>query len=184
MQSVGRSIRAGCRAVSFVSSTHLEIGASCHYVGCPFNPQQTCRILSICEDRTMSPTAADIGEFLVDRVRRRGINGVLYYNDVALQFGLPPMDGAWMSHPLCGYFHELDVDDHEAGRPFRTTLVIVRPNSTTVKPQIPGAGYFTTVGTLRFPNQAQPFRSDTDKEKFFNAELAALAQFYPKVKRT
>jgi len=53
------------------------------------------------------------------------------------------LNGAWLSHPLCDIFGQLDAQDHAAGRPFRTALVYARDLS------VPGQGFFDTIAAYR-----------------------------------
>src|SRR5450755_1428340 len=66
------------------------------------------------------------------------------YGDVNARFpDLPPLTGAWLAHPLCGIFDELDVQDAAAKRPFRTAMVIAKERN------MPGPGFFKTLSRLR-----------------------------------
>src|ERR1035437_937133 len=66
------------------------------------------------------------------------------YGDVIARFpDLSPLTGAWLSHPLCGIFDELDVQDAAAKRPFRTAMVIAKERN------MPGPGFFRTLSRLR-----------------------------------
>jgi hypothetical protein len=52
-----------------------------------------------------------------------------YYGEVVAHFGLPALDGAWTSHPLCHAFGVLDAQDAEAKRPFRTSVVVAKESN-------------------------------------------------------
>jgi hypothetical protein len=65
----------------------------------------------------------------------------IYYSELAQRAGLPPMDGAWLAHPLCSIFAQLDQQDYPA--PLRTSLVIGKETGQ------PGPGYFETLERLR-----------------------------------
>lgn len=81
-----------------------------------------------------------IGLFLEERARNRR---TVYYSEVVDRFGLPPLDGAWLSHPLSGIFEVLDQEDARNHRPFRSVVVISRQRN------MPGDGFFEALGRLR-----------------------------------
>jgi len=56
---------------------------------------------------------------------------------------LPKLTEAWLSHPLCDNFGQLDAQDHAAGRPFRTAMVYAKELS------VPGKGFFDTLSKYR-----------------------------------
>lgn len=120
----------------------------------------------------MSPEAKNVGDYLEGLVRKRGINAVLTYTQLARHFGMPELTDAWLSHPLSKIFDELDDEDHAKARPFRTVLVYAEGLST------PGDGFFEMLRRLRFPEKTTLFRSDTEKLKIYNSELQALASHY------
>ena len=116
-------------------------------------------------------TSQQVAAFLEDRARNLDFNDVpIFYGDLAAHFGLPSMTEAWSTHPLCGLFEELDVEDAKHGRPFRTVLVVSQERS------IPGPGFFKTVARLR-PQNKQP-KTDIDRIKFFNNEVRSLLKHY------
>jgi hypothetical protein len=91
--------------------------------------------------KQIATTAADVGRFLEDQARK---GEPVTYGQVLDQFpDLPEMNGAWLSHPLCEIFGQLDAQDHAADRPFRTALVYARDLS------VPGQGFFDTLGGYR-----------------------------------
>ncbi len=118
-------------------------------------------------------TAGEVASFLEDRARHLGGQAPVFYSDLASHFGFPPVTEAWFTHPLCGIFEELDVDDAKRGRPFRTALVVSKEHS------IPGPGFFKAVTKL-CPKKPQP-KSDLDKMKFYVDEVNRLLQYYGKV---
>jgi hypothetical protein len=86
-------------------------------------------------------TAAEIGKFLEEQARK---GEPITYGQVLDEFpDLPEMNGAWLSHPLCEMFGQLDALDHANGRPFRTALVYARDLS------LPGQGFFDTLSGYR-----------------------------------
>ena len=81
-----------------------------------------------------------IGLFLEEQARN---NRTVYYGDVVARFGLPPMDGAWLSHPLSRIFEVLDQEDAMSNRPFRSAVVISQERN------MPGNGFFEALERLR-----------------------------------
>ena len=118
----------------------------------------------------MSPDAIRVADYLQSRLKKHGINGVVYYNKLAADLGMPPVTDAWFSHPLCGIFEELDLEDHAKGRPFRTALVI------TEKSKFPGDGFFEMVRKLRFPRKTK--FSEKEILTLYSTELQSLASLY------
>jgi hypothetical protein len=118
----------------------------------------------------MSPDASKVARYLESRAKKRGLNGVVYYNKLASDLDLPPVTDAWLSHPLSGIFDELDNEDHTMNRPFRTALVI------TEKTKFPGDGFWAMALRLRFPKKTK--LSENEKMTFYTIELQELAQLY------
>lgn len=118
----------------------------------------------------MSPNASRVARYLENRAAKHGLNGVVYYNKLASDLGLPPVTDAWLSHPLAGIFDELDNEDHAMKRPFRTALVI------TEKTKFPGDGFWAMVLRLRFPKKTK--FSEKEMLTFYTTELQELAQLY------
>ena len=81
------------------------------------------------------------------------------YTNVVRSFpDLPPLTGAWRSHPLCTIFGDLDIEDDRNKRPFRTALVFAKETGR------PGEGFFEMI------------ESQTDK--VWTNELKALIDHY------
>ena len=120
---------------------------------------------------SVSPDAEKVAAYLESRVRKRGINGVVYYNQLASLLGFPPVTDAWLSHPFAGIFDELDNDDHAKKKPFRSALVIAERTTQ------PGEGFWAMVLRLRFPKKTR--FSEKERIKFYADELQALVQCYP-----
>ena len=85
----------------------------------------------------------------------------IYYADLVTQFNLPPLDGAWTSHPLCAAFGHLDREDAEAKRPFRTSVVIAKELNR------PGDGFFKSLFELKRISA----KSENQKMEIFLREL-------------
>ncbi|MBL7189357.1 MAG: hypothetical protein ISS70_23760 [Phycisphaerae bacterium] len=81
-----------------------------------------------------------VGEQL-ESVAKRGAQ--IYYSQLVEQFGLPPLDGAWSSHPLAEIFEVLDQQDATANRPFRTSVVVA------VETNRPGNGLYEALERLK-----------------------------------
>jgi hypothetical protein len=101
-----------------------------------------------------------LAKFLEDRAKRRR---TVYYSELVEQFGLPPLDGAWLGHPLQRAFGALDAEDAEARRPFRTSLVISKENN------MPGDGYFKSLAELKGIHT----KSEKQRLEAFSKELTA-----------
>lgn len=101
-----------------------------------------------------------LAKFLEDKARRKR---TIYYSELATQFGLPPLDGAWVGHPLARAFDALDREDAEAGRPFRTSMVISREKN------MPGDGYFKSLSQLKGVHA----KSEKQRLEVFSQELSA-----------
>lgn len=111
------------------------------------------------------PATNEVGAFL-EEVAATG--NPISYSDVVRRFpDLPPLNGAWSSHPLCQLFGELDRQDHRAGRPFRTAMVIAREKN------IPGDGFFKTLAELRGTAVLK-----AEQEKVWLAELQKVIARY------
>lgn len=112
----------------------------------------------------MTTTSKQIGEFLEGQARE---NCPVTYGRVLEEFpDLPPLTAAWLSHPLCELFGQLDAQDHAAGRPFRTALVYAKETS------IPRQGYFETVARYRKQKTTKNQQID-----FWNKELKAIKTY-------
>ena len=109
---------------------------------------------------------------LEERVRRQGINAVIFYNTLAGELGFPPVTDAWFSHPFAALFGELDDDDYAKKKPFRTALVI------TEETKYPGNSFWAMVLRLRFPKKSR--FSENEKLIFYSNELQALVRCYKK----
>lgn len=118
------------------------------------------------ENRT-SKALSGIGPFLEERARQEN---PIFYNDLARDFGLPPVGEAWSSHPLSELFGSLDAQDHARGRPFLTALVVSREKG------IPGEGFFKTLSALR--GTPYPIRDETEKLRVWKEEFDRLVSFY------
>lgn len=92
----------------------------------------------------------------------------VFYSDLVTHFALPPLDDAWIDHPLARAFAVLDQQDADAKRPFRTSVVIAKETN------MPGSGYFKSLSALK------GVRTNTEKQRLevFARELQA-AMDYP-----
>ncbi|HOW75102.1 MAG TPA: hypothetical protein P5102_09780 [Candidatus Competibacteraceae bacterium] len=86
------------------------------------------------------PSPQVIGLFLEEQARKRR---TVYYSDIVARFGLPPMDGLWLNHPLSEIFDVLDQEDAMSNRPFRSAVVISKERN------MPGNGFFEALERLR-----------------------------------
>ena len=91
----------------------------------------------------------------------------IYYSDLVAEFGLPPLDGAWTSHPLSAAFDRLDREDAEANRPFRTSVVIAKDLNR------PGDGFFKSLFELKHVSA----KSENQKMEVFAREFQAASQY-------
>lgn len=89
----------------------------------------------------MQTAASDVASFLEEQARH---GEPITYSQVIGHFpDLPKVTEAWLSHPLCDIFGQLDAQYHAEGRPFRTAMVYARELS------IPGKGFFDTLTKYR-----------------------------------
>jgi hypothetical protein len=93
-----------------------------------------------------------IGVLLESIAKRKG---QIHYSDIVEQFGLPPLDGAWNSHPLSQIFEVLDQEDASANRPFRTSVVVA------IESNRPGNGFYEALHRLKnIPDPRTPNARD------------------------
>lgn len=119
----------------------------------------------------MTTTWQDIGRFLEQQLREKGIDAVMTYGELLEVFSdIPEFNGAWLSHPLCDMFEQLDVEDASFGRPFRTSVVVSQND------RIPGAGFFKMY--LKFRDPKAKIRTDIDRITVHQRELRAVAAHY------
>jgi hypothetical protein len=102
----------------------------------------------------VTTTAKDIGAFLEEQARKG--EPITYGRQVVEHFpDLPPLTDAWLAHPLCDMFGQLDAKDHAAGLPFLTAFVYGKQAS------MPGDGFFKTILNYRKkkigPNQRMTY---------------------------
>jgi NADH:ubiquinone oxidoreductase subunit len=105
-----------------------------------------------------------LARFLEDRARRRR---TVYYSELVEQLGLPPLDGAWVGHPLERAFDALDREDAEKHRPFRTSMVISKEKN------MPGDGYFKALAELKGVHA----KSDKQRLEAFSNELSEAMNY-------
>ena len=106
-----------------------------------------------------------VGEFL-ERQARTG--QLISYAQVVAHFpDLPPLTEAWLGHPLCKIFGELDDEDGHSARPFRTALVISKEAG------MPEQGFFETAQKLRWKQIRK-----SDHPKFWVDEVRAVLEYY------
>lgn len=111
-----------------------------------------------------------VGRYLEELARSKRTTT---YGELAERFGLPGMDGAWLSHPLSLMFDYLDKEDSSASRPFRTALVIRQDAN------MPGDGFFESLAKHR-PGRI-PAKSIKEREKARVQELKAVFSYrWPK----
>lgn len=104
----------------------------------------------------------------LEELARRNATPVTY-SDVVRKFRLPKLTEAWTSHPLARVFENLDAEDHEARRPFRTTLVV-----QAARPGIPGDGYYHSLSQRRGIKAT----SRSARLKAHRNELKALYEYW------
>ena len=105
-----------------------------------------------------------LARFLEDRARRTRTN---YYSELVEHLWLPPLEGAWVGHPLERAFDSLDREDAEKHRPFRTSMVISKEKN------MPGDGYFKSLAELK------GIRAKSEKQRVeaFSNELSAAMTY-------
>lgn len=113
----------------------------------------------------MNTTIKDVAKYLEQQAK---IGAPITYTDVVRSFpDLPPLTGAWRSHPLCTIFGDLDIEDDTNKRPFRTALVFAKETGR------PGNGFFEMIETLRGVSV-----SKDQRDKVWTDELKALLAHY------
>jgi len=105
-----------------------------------------------------------LARFLEDKAKRKR---TVYYSELVTQFGLPPLDGAWIGHPLERAFDKLDREDAGAHRPFRTSLVVSKEKN------MPGDGYFKSLSELKGIHA----KSEKQRLEAFLQELSAAMNY-------
>ncbi len=105
-----------------------------------------------------------LAEYL-DGIAKKG--KTVFYSELVKQFDLPPLDEAWTSHPLSAAFDRLDKEDAEAGRPFRTSVVIAKELNR------PGDGFFKSLAELK----GKRARSEKQKLELFINEFRDAVKF-------
>jgi hypothetical protein len=93
----------------------------------------------------------------------------VHYIDVTEHFHLPRPDVTWRRHILCGMFAQLDQEDANANRPFRTAIV------TRKDTNVPGKGFFVSLFNLR---QIPIPETLPTKKGVHQNEMDALVQYY------
>lgn len=85
-------------------------------------------------------TSSELAKYLEDKARAKK---PVFYRDVVAHFDLIPLTDAWTNHPLADAFDVLDRQDADAGRPFRTSMVISKERG------MPGPGFFKSLEQLK-----------------------------------
>lgn len=104
------------------------------------------------------PSPQQVGSFLEQNALN---NRTVHYSDLVNHFSLPPLDGAWSSHPLSQIFEVLDQQDANQNRPFRTSVVIAKETS------MPGSGFFEALDRLKNIRAV----NENQKIAVFNTEI-------------
>lgn len=94
------------------------------------------------------------------------------YSELTSMLGLPDFDGNWSAHPLARIFENLDAEDHEHNRPFRTSAVVKKANAG--EHRIPGLGYFKSLAKLKGVRKSK----NNDEVIIHATELKALYDYY------
>ncbi len=119
----------------------------------------------------MSDTSL-VAEYLEAHLREHGSSKLLHYSDLTAEFeDLPSLSGAWRSHPLCRIFDELDREDADFNRPFRTAIVV---NRETFQP---GPGFYESYS--RFLLDGRPI-TPGERVSIHATQLSALDAAYCK----
>lgn len=108
-----------------------------------------------------------VGKFLELKAKA---GKIVTYQDVINAFpNLPALNGNWNSHPLCKIFEDLDQEDKQKNRPFRTSLV-VRQDANN---KMPGNGFFDALERLKGIH----CRNQTERESAWITELNDAHKF-------
>lgn len=85
----------------------------------------------------------------------------IHYQTLASLFGMPDLNGIWITHPLASIFEVLDQEDLRLGRPFRTSVVISKAKN------LPGKGFFESLCKLK----GIQTNTDAERDAAFTNEL-------------
>lgn len=110
---------------------------------------------------------SELVALLEDLARRRA--ATVTYGDIVHKFQLPELTDGWCTHPLAPVFDNLDAQDHDLKRPFRTTLVV---NADRLG--LPGSNYFDSLARRRSIRA----KSRLDQFRVHRQELQALYDYY------
>jgi len=114
---------------------------------------------------SVKTTMKEVGEYLEQQAR---LGSPINYADVVRNFpDLPPLTGAWKSHPLCPIFGDLDIEDDRHKRLLRTALVFGKETGR------PGDGFYEMIEKLRGMSVSRG-----QKDKVWTDELKAVIAFY------
>ncbi len=110
---------------------------------------------------------SELVAFLEDLARHRA--ATVTYGDIVGKFQLPGLTDVWSTHPLAPVFDNLDAEDHDMDRPFRTTLVV---NADRLG--LPGCDYFDSLARRRSIRA----KSRLDQFRVHRRELQELYDHY------
>jgi hypothetical protein len=119
----------------------------------------------LADEVRVKTTMKEVGQYLEEQAK---LGTPITYTDVVRRFiDLPPLTGAWRSHPLCTVFGDLDVEDDRNKRPFRTALVFAKETGR------PGQGFFDAIMSLRNTTILK-----SEQDRVWTDELKAVIAFY------
>jgi predicted transcriptional regulator len=75
--------------------------------------------------------------------RHAAAGTMIGYNELAEELALPPVNNLFHNSPLNLFFQQIDADDAEEQRPFRTAVVVQKGTKR------PGSGFYRSLEALR-----------------------------------
>ena len=117
--------------------------------------------------KTTKPNLTSFEDVASALERRAADQELVTYNDFAKEVGLLPVNNLFSNSTLKLFFEQIDYDDAEEHRPFRTAVVVQKGSRR------PGSGFFRSIEMLRGIKIAKSEESDVRSK-----EIAELNRYY------
>lgn len=101
----------------------------------------------------------EIGTVLAETAKK---HKTINYSTLCNMFALPPMDGLWNGHPLSEIIEQVDLEDAQKNRPFRSSVLVTKEHHK------PGQGLFEALERMKGIKNVKK-----EHEKIWMDELAA-----------
>lgn len=115
----------------------------------------------------MNPTSLSFEELAAALELRATRRQTITYNNLAAELRLPPVNNMFSNHALNSFFEQIDWNDAEEQRPFRTAVVVLKSSGR------PGAGFYKSVEHhrgIQIP--------ESSHAEFWDKEIADLFDYY------